>query len=190
MMTPPVTPQAKALKGVLRLSNLDGWSVVVIAGLSFLLTLVTWELLGLAVSALVLTGGVMELRGRRALQRRDAETGMRLLVRAQLLIVTVILVYCARCLGSFDAGYLKDEVIPEANQMLQAVLGINLNDFLADSGMTVDDLVPLAHRAFLLLYGTVALVSLLFQGGLALYYRSRTKLVTEALSVPPQPPLA
>jgi hypothetical protein len=190
MTTPPVTPQARALKGVLRLSAIDSWSIVVIAGLSLLLTLATFELMGIMISALVLAGGLIEMRGRKALQRRDATTGMKLLVRAQLLILTVLLVYCARCLGSFDAGYVRDELIPEANQMLLATLGISLSDFLAESGMTVEELVTKAHLTFVLLYSTVAALSLLFQGGLALYYRNRTQLVGEALAVPPQPPLA
>ena len=190
MTIPPVTPQAKALKGVLRLSALDSWGIVVIGGLSLLLTLASFELMGIMVSALVLAGGVIEMRGRNALKRRDAATGMKLLVRAQLLILTVLLVYCARCLGSFDAGYVRDELIPEANQMLLATLGITLSDFLAESGMTVDELVAKVHLTFVLIYGSVAVLTLLFQGGLALYYRKRTQLVTEALAAPPQPPLA
>jgi hypothetical protein len=190
MTTAPVTPQAKALKWVLRLSALDGWGVSTIAGLSLLLTLMSGELMGLVVSALVLAGGVTELRGRSALKRKDAATGMKLLVRAQLIILTVLLVYCARCLGSFDAGYVRDEVIPEANQRLLLFLGMSLSDFLAESGMTVEELIPLVHRMFIAIYVTVAALTLLFQGGLALFYRSRTQRVTEALAMPPQPPLA
>ncbi len=190
MTTPPLTPAAKALKGVLRTSAFDGWGVIVVAGLSLLITLVSFELMGLVVSALVLTGGIMELRGRKALKRRDAATGMKLLVRAQLLILTVLLVYCARCLGSFDADYVREQIVPEANQMLLATLGVSLADFLADGGMTVDELVSRARLSFVALYSTVIVLSLLFQGGLALYYRRRIPLVTEALAEPPQPPLA
>ena len=184
-MPPPVpTPQEKALKRVLTISRLDGWSLVVIAGLSLLITLLLVEPLGMAISLLILVAGVMELRGRRALQRRDSG-GMRLLTRSQMFVLAVILVYCARCIGSFDAGYLKDEVLPEARQSLMSWFGISLDEFLKEGGLTVNDLLLMAQKAVWLLYGTVAIVSLVYQGGLALYYRSKVRLVTEALAATP-----
>jgi hypothetical protein len=186
-MTKPVpTPQEKALKRVLLISRLDGWSIVVIAVLSLLLTLALGELLGLGISLLVLVAGIMELRGRRALKRRDPD-GMKLLVRAQMFLLTVILVYCARCLGSFDAGYLQEQLIPEMRQNL-LLFGINFDEVLKEADLTVNEIVPLVRMMFVVLYGTLAFVSLLFQGGLALYYRRKTGLVTEALTAPPVPP--
>ncbi len=188
MMTPPPpTPAQKTLRRVQTVAYVDGWGVVAVAGLSLLLTLATGQLMGLFVSAFVLLGGVIELRGRRALLRRDPD-GVRLLVRAQLIILAVILVYCLRCILSFDTGYLRDQVLPEANQALQAMLGVSLNDLLGESGLTTADLVPLVRQAFMLTYAAVAVTSLLYQGGLALYYRRRADLVREALAAPP--PLA
>jgi len=182
--TPAPTPQEKALKRVLTISRLDGWSLVVIAGLSLLITGLLVEPLGMAVSLLILAAGVMELRGRRALKRRDPD-GMRLLTRSQMFVLAVILVYCARSIGSFDAGYLKDEALPEARQLLMSWLGISLDEFLKEGGLTANDLLLLAQKAVWLLYGTVAIVSLIYQGGLALFYRSKTQLVTKALTSPP-----
>jgi hypothetical protein len=186
MTTPALTPPEKALKRVLTISWLDGWSMVVIAGLGILLTLVLGELLGVAIGLLILAAGIIELRGRRALKRRNAD-GMKLLVRAQLFLLTVILVYCARCLGSFDAVYVKDQLVPEMRQNF-LLLGVNLDEILKQFELTVDELVPLVHKAFLALYGGVAIVSIFFQGGLALYYRRKTELVTTALSTPPSGP--
>ena len=185
--SPAPTPQEKALKRVLTISWLDGWCLIVIAGLSLLITLLLLEPMGVAISLLILTSGIMELRGRRTLKRRDPD-GMRLLTRAQLFVLSVILVYCARCIGSFDAGYLKEQVIPEIRQLLMSWFGINLDEFLQQGGLTVQELVSLAHKAVWLLYGTVAGVSLIYQGGLALWYRNKTRLVTEALAAPPLPP--
>jgi hypothetical protein len=187
MPTPDPTPADKALKWVLRLSWLDGWSMLVIAVLSLLLTLLLFNPLGIFISLLILSAGVIELRGRRALKRRRAD-GMKLLVRSQLLVLTVILVYCARCLGSYDAGYVRDELIPEMRQTLLAMLGISLDDLMVQAGLTVNELVPRVHQMFLALYGGVVVLSLLFQGGLALFYRRKTALVTEALAAPPSIP--
>ena len=194
MAVPPLAPPQKALQRVLRIARADSLSVMILAGLSLLLALAMLEPMGLAVSALALAAGVMEWRGCRALKRRDAETGMKLLVRAQIFLLAVILVYCVRCIASFDAGFLKDEVVPRLNEWLPALLDMSFDEFLQESGLTADDLVAMARKAFLLLYATVAVLSLLVQGGLALYYRRRIALVTVALAEPPafprQSPLA
>lgn len=186
MTTPAPTPAEKTLKRVLVIAAFDGWSLIIVAGLSLLLTLLLVEPVGIVLSLLVLTAGMIEFRGRRALKNSDAETGMKLLVRSQLFLLAVILIYCARSIGSFDADYVKEQVIPAVSDMYQSLLGINLAEYLQQAGLTVADLVPLAHKAFLILYGSVAFISTLYQGGMAWYYRSRTRLVTEALTPRPQ----
>lgn len=172
----PPTPAEKTLRRVLLIAALDGWSVIAVAGLGVLLTLLLGDLSGLLVGALVLTGGVLELRGRGRLLRRDA-TGMRLMARAQLLMLSVILVYCVSRLGSFDSETVLSSLTPEMEAMLK------------ESGVERADLLPLVQIAFYSTYATAALASLLFQGGLALYYRNRAGLVATALA-DAQTPLA
>lgn len=177
-MTPtPLTPADKVLRRVLLISVIDAWSVIAISALGSLLALVLGDFSGVFVGLLVIIAGVMELRGRARLVRRDAK-GMRLLVRAQLFLLAVILVYCVSRLGSFDAETAMANLTPD----MQAAL--------TEAGITRADVLPLVRIAFYTAYGTVAVVSIFFQGGLALYYRSRTPLVTEALAAPPQSPLA
>ncbi len=169
---PTATPQEKTLKRVLLVSAIDGWSVIAIAGLGILLTLLLGDLAGLVVGVLVLVAGIIELRGRRRLQRRDA-SGMALLIRAQLLLLAVILIYCASRLGSYDQESMLANLTPD----MQAVL--------KESGVEVADILPLVQLVYMATYSLVALLTLLFQGGLVLYYRSRTPLVTAALTEPP-----
>ncbi len=173
-MVPVPTSQEKILHRVLFVAAADGWSVVVVAALGGLLSLALGDLSGFFVGLLVLAAGLTELRGRRQLRRRDP-AGMKLLVRAQLFLLTVILVYCVSRLGSFDAESVMANMTPE----MQAALN--------EAGIVRADVLPLVRTAFYAAYGTVAVVSVLFQGGLALYYRSRIKPVTEALTMPPQP---
>ena len=170
------TPQEKALKRVLTISRLDGWSIIVIAALGILLALLLGDLSSLLVGVLVLAAGVIELRGRRALQRRDPD-GMKLLVRAQLFLLTVILVYCASRLGSYDKDSMLANLTPDMRAMLK------------ESGVEVSDILPLVQMVFYAAYGIVALVTVIYQGGMTLYYRSKIGLVTEALTAPPVPPL-
>ena len=177
MTAPEPTPQDKALKRVLLVSAIDGWSVTVIASLGVLLTLIIGDWLGTGIGLLVLAAGVLELRGRRQIMRRDSD-GLKQLVRAQLFLLAVILVYCTGRLGSFDADTAMANLTPDMEALLK------------EAGLERADILPLVRITFFATYGGVALLSLLFQGGLILYYRRKTRLVTEALTAPPQSPLA
>jgi len=173
------TPQEKALKRVLFISLLDGWSVIAFAAIGTLITLIFGDLSGVAVGVLIAVAGTMELRGRKKLQRRNPE-GMTLLVRSQMFLLAVILVYCASRLGSFDEGSVMGNLTPDMEAMLK------------EGGLEKADILPLVRTAFFATYGGVAIATILFQGGMALYYRRKTSLIAAALSTPKIPvvPLA
>lgn len=179
----PLRPPADVLRRVLKISRLNGWSVAIFAGVSTLVSLALMDPIGIAVCLLVMFGGLLEVRGQRMLSRRDAD-GMRWLVRSQLVVLGVIWVYALPRLLSFDATYLQDEAIPNLRELL-AASGTDLDSLLAQSGLSTKDIVPLVHQFFVILYSGVMLATLLYQGGLALYYRRRTAAVEEALRAPP-----
>lgn len=163
------------MQRVLTVSKLNGWSVIIIASLGTLLTLVLGDLLGTVIGVLAVTSGWMEVSGGRKLRQRNPE-GMQWLVRSQLLLLTVILVYCASRLGSFDGDTAMANLTPDMEAILK------------DAGLERGDILPLVRTAFFATYGAVALTCLIYQGGLALYYRSKIQLVTEALAAPPVVP--
>jgi hypothetical protein len=175
MNAPPPSAPEKALKRVLLIAGIDGWSVIAIAGLGILLTLALGDLSSLLVGVLVLAAGVMELRGRRRLRRRDP-AGLQQMVKAQLFLLAVILVYCASRLGSYDQESMLAGLTPDMKAMLK------------ESGVEVADIIPLVRTAFLATYGLLAVLTAVFQGGLILFYRSKAALVTAALTRPPEPP--
>jgi hypothetical protein len=76
-------------------------------------------------------------------------------------------------LGSFDGEFVMSNLTPE------------MEAALAEAGIPRADVLPLVRLMFYAVHGIVALVSILFQGGLALFYRSRTQRVAEALAAPP-----
>lgn len=165
------TPQ-DVLKRVRRIAGVNGWSVAVVSGLSTLLCLVTGAAGGAAVGLMVTLGGVMELRGRRMLGERKPD-GMLWLVRGQLMVLGMIWVYAVSRLASFDPELAMGNLTPDMERLL------------AESGILMSDILPLVKIAFYTLYITLLLVTLFYQGGLALYYRSRTAVVTEALRATP-----
>ncbi len=174
MTTPAPTPAEKTLKRVLTVSRFNGWSVIIIASLGILLSLVLGDLLGAIISGLAVTSGWMEVRGHRKLKRRDP-AGMTWLVRSQMLLLTVVLVYCVSRLGSFDADTAMGNMTPDMEASLKEI------------GLARADILSMVRTTFFATYITVAVVTLLYQGGMALYYRRKTPLVTAALTAPPQP---
>lgn len=162
-------PPQETYRRIRRLSGMNGWSVAVFAGLCALVSLAFGQLVGAAVSAIVAYGGFVELRGRRLLQRRDID-GMRLLVQAQLIVLGAVWVYAMSRLASFDAGLALSNVTPEMNQVL------------TEAGIDTSQLLQLIKLVFYSMYSAVMVATLLYQGGLAWYYRRRTAVVQQALT--------
>jgi len=159
----------KSLGRVLWISALDGWSISLFAGLCTLISILTFEWAGVIIGALVTTAGAIELRGRRKLQRGDAH-GLPLLVRAQLMILGVIWLYALESLLAFDEAAMMASVTTE------------MRNALSQAGVSVEDFRPLLKPVYYGFYLTVMAVTLLFQGGLALYYHSRRDKITAALA--------
>lgn len=174
MSASPLTPALKALQRVQKISRLNGWSVALFGGLSVIVALLFGDLLGAFIGLCVTLAGAMEIHGGRLLRRRDAD-GMKWLVRSQLFLLAVILSYCASRLGSFDADTVLANLTPDMETVLQ------------EAGLGKSDVIALVKSTFFILYIAVAATCLLYQGGLALYYRSKTKLVAEALATPTVP---
>lgn len=172
-MTPAVpTPAEKCLARVLKLSRLNGWSIVIIAGLGGLLSLLFGDLVGTTIGALAAGAGAMEVHGHRSLRRRDP-AGLDWLIRAETALLAVISLYAISRLGSFDPEMVRENLTPEMETALN------------DAGLATADVVPLVRLMFLAMYGTVLAVTCVYQGGLVFYYRSRRPLVAEALAARP-----
>ena len=170
------TASEKTLRRVLWISALDGWSIALFAGLCTLISLFSFEWIGVTVGALVTGAGVIELRGRRKLLRGD-DRGLALLIRAQLLILGVIWLYSMENLLAFD------------ETAMMASLTSEMRSALSQAGVAIEDLRPMLKPVYYGLYLTVIVVSLLFQGGLALYYHSRRAKIAGALAARRAAPL-
>lgn len=132
------------------------------------------DLLGGFIGLCVIVSGWMEIRGGRQLKRNETD-GVKWLVRSQLFLLAVILSYCASRLGSFDRDTVLANLTPDMETIFQ------------EAGLEKADVLALVQSTFYAVYSAVALTCLIYQGGLALYYRSKTELIHEALNTPPLP---
>ncbi|MDI1318700.1 MAG: hypothetical protein PSW75_00715, partial [bacterium] len=71
MTAPAPTPPQKALKRVTGLSRINGWSVVLVAGLGGLVALAMGDWLSVGLGLLVGGLGWLEVHGHRLLRKRD-----------------------------------------------------------------------------------------------------------------------
>jgi len=166
------TPK-ETLHRVMRIALLDGWSIAIFAGLCALVSLVFGDLVGGIIGLIVAAGGVVELRGVRRLQQHDADGGMTLLIRAQLIVLGSIWAYALGKLFSFDPQTAMGNMTPDMKEMIDQV------------GLSTTDINHLVSLTFYATYATVLVVTLIYQGGLALYYSRRRATVREALTAPP-----
>jgi len=163
-MRPPLLP-AFALRRVMHVARLDGLSVLTIAGLFALISAVLHDQPGTAIGLAVAGAGAVELHGV-ALLRQGVERGMLWLLGSQLLLLVVILGYVVLRLSHVDTTMMRP-LLSDAQQ--QAIV---------QSGLTVEAFLRLLYRGTYLLVG---LLTVLYQGGLTIYYQRRRTAVSAAL---------
>ncbi len=178
MQAPPPLPPSP-LRRLLAIAQVDGWSIVIVAGAGTLLSL--WQTSWLAAAAGALAGlaGLGELRGRRDLLQ-GRPRGLRWLAGSQLFLLAVIWSYAWCRWRFFDPQTLWQELPALARAEI-------------DRQLTAAGLIPELDRPLLLQMMNslvclmLAIVSLVYQGGLALYYATRRRTVAEALLATPPP---
>lgn len=164
------------LHRVMRIARINGWSIALFAGFCTLVSLAFGDWVGAFIGLVVTVGGLVEIRGFRRLQQHDAEGGMKLLIRSQLIVLGIIWAYALGQLASYDPELAMTNLTADIKSMINQL------------GLSPQDIVRLTTITFYSMYTTVLLVTLMYQGGMALYYRSRREIVSEALTAPPDIP--
>lgn len=164
MQQPPLLPE-ETLARVLRAARFNGMSVMVVSGIFALISAVAKDPVG-AVAGLVVAGaGAMEVHGGSVLDHGYVR-GMRWLVWSQLLCLGAILAYCGVRYAMGTTPPLPEELRPAITADAEQL------------GMTAEELILRSYRLGLFL---VATLSLIYQGGMAIYYLRRQAPVAQAL---------
>ncbi len=143
---PPPLPE-KILARVLWLAKMEGNSVVLIAGGSAMLSLFSADWLGVVVGALLVGAGVVVLRGVKLLKAGELR-GINWLVRGELVLLNLILIYAAIMLGKLVTGGVD------------ALVSADTRSMLASAGMWGPEQKQLFAQIYRLFYGLLAALSL------------------------------
>lgn len=150
---------------MVRVANLDGMSVLAVAGLLALVAASMGDYGGAAVGLLVAAAGAIELHGV-ALLRAGEARGTNWLVASQPYLLAVMLGYCAVRLTSYDAT------------LLRAAMTDELRAAIAQAGYREEQFL---RTVYTLTYAVVAGTTLIYQGGMTVYYLRRRAAVIAAL---------
>ena len=167
MKAPPLLPE-EIYQRVVRLARFDGLSIVVVTSVCAVLAASVGDRIGAGIGVLVAGAGAVELHGVSLLRHGDAR-GMTWLVNSQGLVMLSLLGYCALRLAHPQLEPLRATVTDDMKQQLELI------------GWSVDHFLGLVYR---FTYFAVALATILYQGGMALYYFRRRGPVATALETP------
>jgi hypothetical protein len=158
------------LARVTRVARFDGTSVLAVSGSVALLSAACRDVTGATVGLMVAAAGAIELHGV-GLLRANNIAGMRWLVSAQVWLMSVILAYVAYRIARPDIEgfiqFISTAPVGDAFEQAAAQVGKTLREYVLD-----------AFRAF---YLAVAVLTVVYQGGMAVYYLKRRGAIQVAL---------
>jgi len=167
-MRPPLLPE-ETLSRLYRIARIDGTGVLVLASAFALAAAIMGDLLGTVIGLLVAGAGAVELHGTHLL-REGYASGLRWLIASQLSLLWVVLAYCMFRLVNFQPELIDLAITPD------------LRASFLQLGYSPEALDQLVERIYYVTYSLVALVTLVYQGGMALYYSRRRAAVVQAIA--------
>lgn len=183
MKVPPLLPD-ETLHRVLRVANLDGLTVMGVAGLLALASASVGDYQGAGVGLLVAAAGAIELHGMGLLRAGD-KRGMNWVIASQPYLFVVLTIYCVERVIDYDPIATREQI-----NALLGWWGTGLSDpqelqhALAREGMLTDQSL---RQKYLLGYGLLILGTLIFQGRMTIFYWQRRSAVATALEGEEEP---
>jgi hypothetical protein len=165
--------RAKSIRKAARVAAFNGWTTGAAAMFSAMFLVFDRSVVAIAITLILSFVTYHEFRGRKRLLNFDP-SGATLLGWNQLGLLAMIIIYCLWMLSGSSAE--------AANALSSQMKSASERELLS----MVGDLEGLYKTVTLALYGGVIVLSLLFQGGNALYYFTRRRHVEDFIAETPQ----
>ena len=158
---------SKKIRRAVSVASFDGWSVALFAAISLLASFGNWSGISLGVAMGVVAW--RELTSGAALKRLHVDS-LRVLAINQLVLCGILILYFAWSL--FDSLH--------GSSNYAEILGSD------SSAGTLGNVDQLSRQISVIVYVALMLGSVLFQGGTARYYFSRTKILQDYIATTPK----
>ncbi len=143
------------------MTGINGWTVTLLAITGTLVSLLLGSWCGVGIGLLISTAGLMELKGRKMLKAGRLAEAVKWLSTSQLWLLSVIIGYCAYQMFSFNPTDILQTISLEQLHMIEENFKL--------PHQTITNLVTKTYYVF---YLALIIISLLYQGGLWLFYRT------------------
>lgn len=164
---PPPLPH-ETLDRVCRLARFEGRSLLILAGAFSLLAAYQRDGVGAFAGCLAAAVGVAELNGVNRL-RQISLSGLSWIVGSQIALLLTIVTYAILRATRFDPVATAQLVNAETRAEFAAL------------GLREEQIIPMLEKSYIGLYVTIGLISVVYQGGMALYYHRRRATIRRAL---------
>ncbi len=169
------------IRSAARVAFMSAASMLAIAVISLVLSLLSFNVFDIVVSLALLTVGYFEYRGSNLMKRADSSAPW-YLCRNQLIFIAMVAILCPifvyRLIPEVDEAFATN---PELNEVLN-----QSPDIRSDiHGMQTQIHQTSVHYAPYVIGGAIAVVAF-SQGGLALYYLTRKRRVREYQEATPE----
>jgi len=166
MRAPPLLPE-ETLYRVIRFARFNGISELVVAGVFGLICAASKDVPGAAIGVLVAGAGALELHGVGLLRFGD-KRGVSWLIGSQLYLLVIVLAY---------VGYRSQHLDLESVRM---VMSAEQRETIAAAGVDENEFLRIIANLSNAIFGVI---TLLYQGGMALYYHRRRAPIEAALEL-------
>jgi len=154
---------------MLRIAQLNGMSVLVIAGALALCFAYIHDVNSTVIGIVVAGTGAIELHGAALIRNRETR-GMNWLVASQLCLLATLLGYVGWRFTHIDVSVMNTLLTDDARRQLA--------QSEAQTGLTEDQFLKFVYIGT---YGIFGVATVFYQGGLAIYYARRREPVAAAL---------
>ena len=169
---PPLLPE-EVLDRTQTLARRNGWSIVLVAGLAALSSAAQHDVINAVLALLAAGCGAMEIHGA-GLLRLGEPRGTGWMIRGELLLLVVIVIYCSvrllhPNLDELRAAFQLSLKVPGGEERWREIQQL---------GFTEEEWVLLLNKMVAI---TFAFVSFFYQGGMAICYAKRKRAIDLAL---------
>jgi hypothetical protein len=166
----------KKVRRAAGVASFNGWVTSFFAICSALIMLVSFGVVSVLITIGLIVVAVNEFRGRKQVLRLNPR-GLTLLGWNQTFFMSIIVVYCAWQIYRGLAGPNPFDD-PEVRPVLEQMYSLGKED--------LELMKDLATFLICLIYGLVIILTVIFQGGNAIYYFRRRRMLTQYLSETPE----